>query len=182
MKIVLALLMAWSWAALAEPAAKRHFASAELPSQPFIGEHRKAVAPLPAAVAFSLVGGPRIVDGNQVVLKGKISNPLSKEVTLVTFGGNQINPFSLRPLPDAGYRWSTRYPLQPPAPVIPTFQRIPARSEVEYEARFDLGRLEYEGQPTVPFEWYFGFEGQQREPLSGIVSVTLPKQAASDAR
>ncbi|HZX33094.1 MAG TPA: hypothetical protein VFF03_17215, partial [Rhodocyclaceae bacterium] len=136
MRIVFVLLMVWSWAAVAEPSAKRHFVSAELPSHPFVGEQRKVAVPLPAAVVFSLVGEPRIMDGNQVVLKGKITNPLAKEVVLVTFGGNQINPFSLRPLPDPAFRWSTRYPLQPPAPVIPTFQRIPPRSDVEYEARF----------------------------------------------
>lgn len=181
MKRLLVLLLVCGGAA-AEPAIKRHLSAAEMPSRPFVGEGRRVVAPLPDAVEFSVVVAPRIIDGNQVVMIGKISNPLGKEAILVTFGGNEINPFSLRPLADPGFSWSTRYPLQPPAPAIPVFQRIPAHSEVEYEARFDLSRLEYEGTPTIRFEWHFGFYGQQREARSGIVSVTLPNRPVSETR
>lgn len=179
MKKLAAIFLICAWAAqAADMSIQRSYTSAQIPSHPFVEGKGKAQAPLPSAVEFQPSGPPRIVDKYLLVLKGNLKNPLGQDVVLTAFGGNQINPFSLQPLDGRNFRWSTTYPLSPPAPAIAMTQVIPAHSQVEYEAQFDLGRLEYEGTPTARFEWRFGFY-KQREAQTGTVAVVLPDRSES---
>lgn len=176
MKIFAISMLAWACVSqAAEMSILQTYTSAQIPSRPLVGGLEKTQPPLPAAVEFAPSGPPRVVSKYLLVLKGMLRNPSGQAVVLNTFGGNQINPFSLHPIDEHNFRWSASYPMMPPAPAIATTQLIPAHSQVEYEAQFDLGRLDYDGTPTVRFEWRFGFY-RQREAQTGTVSVVLPSR------
>lgn len=169
----MALLMLTFAAQAAEPPVRQRLQASKIPWQRLSAESHATPPPLPEQVVFEISGPARIVDQNRVLLRGLLTNPLDRNQLLLTFGGNEINAFSLRPIDDGNFRWSRQYPALPPAPAIATQRMIPPASEVAYEAMFDLGRLEYQGQPTVRFEWNFGFY-RQREALKGIISLELP--------
>lgn len=149
------------------------FDAANIPWRPLTGMPNLQLPPLPDELAFTVAGPPELINDHLLMVRGTLHNPLDREVLVATFGGNEINPLSLRPLGDGDFRWSTRFPRRPPAPAYATTRTIPANSRVHFKASFDLHELEYAGSPVIRFKWRFGFT-LQRPALEGEFAVSLP--------